>query len=107
MRRPTSRTRLTAQAAISIQSGDSPPTPTPPSTMTVCIGAVCRDRDENGRNSVVVASDRMVTMAQITEFEHEVPKLTQLTDHTVALMAGDARRGMRIVRDMVAHFKVT
>lgn len=73
--------------------------------MTVCLGAVCCDQHGNGRRAVVVASDRMVTMGNITEFEHEVPKLTHLTDHAVSLVAGDALRGSRIVRDVISHLR--
>lgn len=75
--------------------------------MTVCIGAVCCDKNGKQRSGVVVASDRMVTMGQLIEFEHEIPKLTQLTDSAVALVAGDALRGSRLVRDVSAQLTAT
>jgi hypothetical protein len=40
--------------------------------MTICMGAVCQDEDSP---AVVVASDRMVTWASLTEFEHRVPEV--------------------------------
>lgn len=73
--------------------------------VTVCIGAVSCDRTGAARRAVVVASDRMVTMGQITQFEHEIPKLSALTDHSVALIAGDALRGTRIIRDTSAQLR--
>jgi 20S proteasome alpha/beta subunit len=42
----------------------------------------------------------MVTMGGITEFEHEVPKVTQIGDRIVALAAGDALRGARLVQEL-------
>jgi 20S proteasome alpha/beta subunit len=65
--------------------------------MTVCIGAVCCNQSGDPNKSVVVASDRMVTMGGMTEFEHETPKLVQITDRVVVLMAGDAIRGAKLV----------
>lgn len=75
--------------------------------MTICIGAVCRDGKKNDKAAVVVASDRMVTMGNLTEFEHEVPKLKELTTHAVALIAGDALRGSRIVVDSAVQIKTS
>ena len=66
--------------------------------MTVCIGALCANEDGEKAKVAVVASDRMVTLAGLTEFEHEVPKIQQINDHLVALIAGDALRGSRVVR---------
>jgi len=68
--------------------------------MTVCIGALCQT-SENGveAGAVVVASDRMVTLGQMQEFEHEIPKITPLGDKSVTLIAGDALRGSQVVRD--------
>ena len=47
--------------------------------MTVCIGALCSDATD-----VVVISDRMVTLGHLTEFEHELPKINNITDRVVA-----------------------
>ncbi len=71
--------------------------------MTVCIGALCADADGQGTKAVVFASDRMVTLAGLTEFEHEVPKVMPVTDSIVALIAGDALRGSRLVRELRAR----
>ena len=68
--------------------------------MTICLGALCAGADGRAASAVVVASDRMVTMGGITEFEHEVPKITQIGDRIVALAAGDALRGARLVNEL-------
>ena len=74
--------------------------------MTICIGALCADLQGNPSRAVIVASDRMVTLGQITEFEHEVPKINKITDKIVALIAGDALKGSRIVRDVSRQLPV-
>ena len=68
--------------------------------MTVCISALCASTDGAAKN-IVVISDRMVTLGRLTEFEHEVPKISNLTDRTVALIAGDALRGSQLVKNVV------
>ena len=68
--------------------------------MTVCLGALCVGADGTDASAVVVASDRMVTMGGITEFEHEVPKVTQIGDRIVALAAGDALRGAQLINEL-------
>ena len=68
--------------------------------MTVCLGALCAGADGADASAVVVASDRMVTMGGITEFEHEVPKVTQIGDRIVALAAGDALRGAQLINEL-------
>lgn len=73
--------------------------------MTVCVGAICADLTGEADRAVVIASDRMVTMGGLIEFEHEIPKVTQITPRAVALVAGDARRGNRLVRDLSAAFQ--
>jgi len=40
----------------------------------------------------------MVTLGRLTEFEHEVPKITNITDKVVA---GDALRGAQLIRNVV------
>lgn len=68
--------------------------------MTVCVGALCDDAGGTGARAVVVASDRMVTLGGLIEFEHDVPKVTAISDKIVMLMAGDAVRGSRLVREL-------
>ena len=68
--------------------------------MTICLGALCAGADGTDAAAVVVASDRMVTMGGITEFEHEVPKVTQIGDRIVALAAGDALRGAQLINEL-------
>jgi len=66
--------------------------------MTVGVGALSADTDGRETRAVVVCSDRMVTWGN-TEFEHDIPKIIPITDRIAALMAGDAIRGSRIVRE--------
>src|SRR5918911_5238462 len=68
--------------------------------MTIGLGALCAGADGTDASAVVVASDRMVTSGGITEFEHEVPKVTQIGDRIVALAAGDALRGGQLINEL-------
>ncbi|HEY8475803.1 MAG TPA: hypothetical protein VIN09_02920 [Chloroflexota bacterium] len=70
--------------------------------MTVCIGALCASPDGRESGAAVVAADRMVTLGRITEFEHDVPKITTVADRVVALTSGDALRGAELARALVA-----
>src|SRR6266404_4303806 len=71
--------------------------------MTVCLGALCSDRDGHSSKAVVVGADRMVTLGGHTEFEHEVPKIMAVTDRVVALIAGDALKGGSLIRDIASQ----
>ena len=64
------------------------------------MSALCASTDGAAKN-IVVISDRMVTLGRLTEFEHEVPKISNLTDRTAALIAGDALRGSQLVKNVV------
>lgn len=59
--------------------------------MTICMGAM--GTDEDGVPVVVIASDRQVTLGSLIEFEHQVPKMTPVTDSAAVLVAGDALAG--------------
>lgn len=60
--------------------------------MTVCIAAI------NQKHKLIAfATDRMVTATfPPIEFEHSLPKLTQINDYCIALSAGDALIGKEI-----------
>jgi len=60
--------------------------------MTVCIAAI------NQKHKIIAfATDRMVTASSPPiEFEHSLPKLTQINDYCIALSAGDALLGKEI-----------
>ncbi len=73
--------------------------------MTICLGALCRDSADG--DTVVLASDRMVTWMGLTEFEHQVPKIHQISSSTWALIAGDALAGTKIVRDVARRISTT
>ena len=68
--------------------------------MAVCLGALCAGADGREASVVVVASDCMMTMGGITEFEHEVPKVTQIGERIVALAAADAVRGAQLINEV-------
>jgi 20S proteasome alpha/beta subunit len=60
--------------------------------MTVCIAAI-----NEKHNLIAFATDRMVTATfPPIEFEHSMPKVTQINDYCIALSAGDALRGKEI-----------
>jgi 20S proteasome alpha/beta subunit len=62
--------------------------------MTICIAAIAN------KNHVVVASDRMVTLAfPSTEFEQGIPKTIQVTNNCVAATAGSALAYTPIFRE--------
>ncbi len=75
--------------------------------MTVCIGALCADPEGNPSKAAVVASDRMVTLGGLIEFEHEIPKVSSVADRIVILIAGDALRGARLVRQIASAIPVS
>jgi 20S proteasome alpha/beta subunit len=61
--------------------------------MTVCIGALC-----NNGETVIIASDRMVTgNYPPVEFEHTKQKTYQITKQCVMLTAGDALKPIEII----------
>lgn len=64
--------------------------------MTVCIAALCSAENGVSKN-VIVASDRMVTLGGFMEFEHQISKISKLTDKSVILVAGDTYRGSKVV----------
>ena len=70
--------------------------------MTVCIGAMCCSTNASKPDTVVVASDRMVTMGGRTEFEPARPKIVKLTERVVALTSGDTLKGAELLRGVKA-----
>lgn len=63
--------------------------------MTVCIGAICEDPA-----ATVVASDRMVTVSSLIEFEHDIPKLEAVGEQCIALTAGNALAHTELFRSV-------
>jgi 20S proteasome alpha/beta subunit len=68
--------------------------------VTICMGALCNDQVAG--DTVVLASDRMVTWRNLAEFEHPVPKIYAISPAAWALGAGDALAGARIIAGAVA-----
>jgi 20S proteasome alpha/beta subunit len=64
------------------------------------MGALCTDRVAG--DTVVLASDRMVTWRNLTEFEHPVPKICSISPAAWALDAGDALAGAEIIAEAAA-----
>lgn len=53
--------------------------------MTICIIAMCENKSK-----IIVASDRMITIGSIIEFEHRDSKIEKLSNNCVAVTAGNA-----------------
>ena len=54
--------------------------------VTVCLATICEDN-----SALVLASDCMITSGALSiQFEHSRKKMTRLSDHCMALTAGDA-----------------
>lgn len=68
--------------------------------MPICLGALRAGAEGREASAVVVTSDCMMTMGGITEFEHEVPKVTEVGARIVALAAGDALRGTQLINEV-------
>lgn len=67
--------------------------------MTVCLAALCAD-EGSGAQAVVIACDRMVTWRGLTEFEHGMPKIENVSDRVVGLFAGDSLRGANLIQHL-------
>lgn len=68
--------------------------------MTICIASLCEDS-----NKIIVASDRMITVGEIIEFEHEVTKFEPLTNNSIVLTAGSATVQNDILKDVKSKIK--
>ena len=65
--------------------------------MTICIAAI-----GGGGTHVVVASDRMVTAnPPPIEFEHNSPKITEVSQHCVVMTAGDALAHVELCNEAI------
>lgn len=73
--------------------------------MTICVAALCKDRNQKDSGSVVVGSDRMVTFGNFLEFEHEIPKVSFIQPQIAVLVSGDALRGAKIT-DQVSRQQI-
>jgi 20S proteasome alpha/beta subunit len=67
--------------------------------VTLCMGAICSDN--GSKKAVVVASDRMVTMANLIEFEHAIPKVIEAPGRSAVMSAGDALAGSALIGSVV------
>jgi hypothetical protein len=68
--------------------------------VTLCLAALCREGEgENEENRVVVAADRMVTYPGFIEFEHTSSKIAEASGFTLAMVAGNALVGNRMVAE--------
>ena len=68
--------------------------------MTICIAALC-DKGER----IIVSADRMITVGQIIEFEHDVPKFVTLTDNCVVMTAGSTTLQNDIIKEALSKIK--
>lgn len=65
--------------------------------MTVCLAALC---ESDGNQLAVIASDRMVTLGNLIEFEHASPKMAYPSAQSIALIAGDTLMGTRLAKEV-------
>ena len=63
--------------------------------MTICIAALCENREK-----IIVASDRMITVGQLIEFEHDVRKFEPLIDNCIVMSAGSTTIQNDIIRQV-------
>ncbi len=68
--------------------------------MTICLGVMCAADGGGANTAAVVASDRMVTLGGLIEFDHSAPKSTKLGKTAVGLVAGDALSGATLLRGL-------
>ena len=59
--------------------------------MTICIAAIgkCEDLGIDGE-AIVFATDHMITLSQIGEFEHSIEKYRTINSNTVVMLSGEA-----------------
>jgi hypothetical protein len=55
--------------------------------MTICIAAI--GKDENGKEVIVFATDHMITLPTIGQFEMTVDKYKKITPNTIAMLSGE------------------
>ena len=59
--------------------------------MTICIAAIgkCEELGIDGE-AIVFATDHMITLSQIGEFEHSIEKYRTINSNTVVMLSGEA-----------------
>ena len=70
--------------------------------MTSCLAALAT---QNDHQVAIVAADRMVTLGNFVEFEHQIPKMVPVARSSVVMIAGDTLRGTSLVKDVVARLQ--
>jgi hypothetical protein len=55
--------------------------------MTICIAAI--GKDEDGKEVIVFATDHMITLPTIGQFEMTVDKYKKITPNTIAMLSGE------------------
>ncbi len=66
-------------------------------SMTICIAAIGKEEDNN--EAIVFATDHMVTLPQVGQFEMPVEKYRKITDNTIAMLAGETLLFHDIIED--------
>jgi hypothetical protein len=64
--------------------------------VTLCLAAICI---EDGEPRAVVVADRMVTYPGFIEYEHATSKIKETSQFTLAMVAGNALVGDRMVKE--------
>ncbi len=57
--------------------------------MTICIAAIGKHQEKDCE-AIVLATDHMITLPQIGQFEHEIEKYRQINSNTIAMLSGEA-----------------
>jgi hypothetical protein len=55
--------------------------------MTICIATICRDKDD--KEIIVFATDHMVSISNLGQFERTISKFKELNSNTIAMLSGD------------------
>lgn len=70
--------------------------------MTICLAALAIEGDQQ---VAVVAADRMVTLGNFMEFEHQIPKMVVSSNVSVVMIAGDTLIGTSLAKDVAAQLQ--
>ena len=59
--------------------------------MTICIAAIgtCYEMKKD-EEALVIATDRMISLQEIGQFEHSIEKYRKINKNTIAMLSGEA-----------------
>jgi len=65
--------------------------------MTICVSAIGKLKEDE---IIVFATDHMITIQQIGQFEHAIEKFKKITPTTIAMLSGEALRFEDLLKDV-------